>query len=92
MTDDIFTTITLMDGRECSILNMKAGHYCMAAFKFGLAEDNKHPKEAYLVKEILIIDGKKRDLDYIDELSIDDFIAINEVLEAIMAKVPGFNN
>ena len=89
--EDIFETITLMDGRKCSILRMKAGHYYMAALKFQLAENNKHPQEAYLIREVLIIDGKKRNLEYIDELSIDDFIAINEVLTTIMAKIPNIN-
>ena len=89
---DIFTTITLMDGRECSILNIKAGHFYMSNFKFNFVNDgSQHPESAYLMREILIIDGKKRDFDYIDEISIDDFIAINEVLEAIMAKVPSIN-
>lgn len=90
--EEIFTTITLLDGRECSILNIKVGHYYMSSFKFTFQGDNKHPLEAYLMREILIIDGEKRDFDYIDDLSIDDFLTINEVLEAIFAKIPNINN
>lgn len=88
---DIFTTITLLDGRKCSILNIKAGHFYVSSLKFRLAEDNKYPQDVYLMREILIIDGKKREFDYIYDLSIDDFLAINEVIEAIMAKVPSLN-
>lgn len=91
MTDDIFTTITLMDGRKCDILNIKAGHFYMSSLKFRLEESPTRSQEAYLMREILIIDGKKRDLDYLDEISIDDFLAISEVVEAIMAKVPSLN-
>ena len=86
--ETVFTTITLVAGQECKIVEMKMGHYWIAEFKMIVTKENEYPMSAYLMQQILIIDGEKRSLEYLSELTIDDSIAINEVLQALFLKLP----
>lgn len=88
LLDEIFTTITLLKGEKCDIKEIRFGHISKANFNLTSQKNTQYDFIFFLFKEILLIDGKSPSDTIIENLMIDDYIKINDVITVIMQKLP----
>lgn len=83
-----FSTITLLNGHTCGINEPKAYDVMRANFQMLLLDsEHKVGFSPYLIQQLITINEKQPSLDYVFNLSIDDYNSINEVIEVSMKKI-----
>lgn len=90
MKEHIFTTIILSNGSKCDILEIRPYILWKAAYK---QANNPHLKVdlvPFIIEQILIIDGKKVNMEFIGNMDVNDYMEIVDVMNACMEKLPGF--
>ena len=88
--NEIFTSIELSNGSRCDILEINALVIWKAAFRHQAYPDKELDIVPFLLEQVLIIDDKKRDIEFIGNISIDDYLKIMEVMDIVMKKLPKF--
>lgn len=83
-----FSKITLLNGDSCEIFEPKAIHLMRANFQMLLLDkENKVGIVAYIIQQIISVNGKQPTLEYIFDLCIDDYSSINNVVDVSMKKI-----
>lgn len=90
MNASIFTTIILSDGSKCDILEVKPSTIWLATFKQQLNPDKQYDLVPFILEQVLIIDGKKVNMEYIGNMELSDYIEITEALNICMQKLENF--
>lgn len=90
MKQHIFSTIILSNGSKCDILEVRPYIIWKASYKQALNPNLKLDLVPFIMEQIVIIDGKKRDMKFIGNMEINDYLEITEVMNACMNKLPGF--
>lgn len=78
-------TITTITGRRCELRMPTGGDYSRASRKFG--EQKEFDVVPFLMAELCVIDGEKRDANYYTEMYCDDYIKIMEQLGSLISVV-----
>ncbi len=81
----VFNEVILMNGSKCGIIMPHAFHISRAQYEFSAQRD--FDATIFYMRELCKIDGKKQDLVYYLELSIDDYISISEVMSASLERI-----
>lgn len=90
MDTPIFTTIILFNGSKCDILEVRPYIIWKATYRQLMNTDKKLDFIPFLLEQVLIIDGKKVNMEFIGNMNIHDYIKITEVLNAFMINVENF--
>lgn len=85
---EIFTTITLLNGEKCDIKDVRFKHISKANYKLTTQQNTQYDFIFFFLQEILIINGETPKVGFIEDLMIDDYIKINDVINVIMQKLP----
>ena len=90
MKEQIFTTIIISNGSKCEILEIRPYTIWKATYKKENNPDLKLDLVPFIIEQILIIDGKKVDIEFIGNMDINDYMEIVDVMIACMGKLPRF--
>lgn len=83
-----FSKLTLTNADECSIYEARAIDLMRAGFQMALHDSNNQVgMVAYILEQIITINGKNATLDYIFDLSIEDYNSIMNVVEVSLKKI-----
>jgi hypothetical protein len=85
----LFTTVSLLNGSKCGVLEVKSAHIFIANFRLSIQKKTEYDFTYFLFQQILLIDNKKITDEQLLNLSIDDFILISEVMDAAFKKITG---
>ena len=87
MKPSIFTTITLEDGSKCDILELTPWMIWKATFNQQLNLETKYDLVPFILEQVLIIDGKKTDIEFIGNIYYQDYMQITDILTLFMTKL-----
>jgi hypothetical protein len=94
-----FTHMVLMSGQKCEILMVKPMHFWAAGFMQQMYNGNKNKdvKQAedkrgydimpFLLMQVVRLDGKVPTMQQLEDMMMDDYIQICEVLTPLMNKL-----
>ena len=88
--NQIFTSVTLLDGRKCEVLDILAGDIFYASFEFSVQEEKKLGIDFFMYKRMIRIDGKKLSTEELLNISIDDWLSISDIVTAAFTKIEKF--
>lgn len=83
---NIFTSIQLSGAQKCDILNITAMMMWKAEYRAANMGEELH-MVPYLLEQIVMIEGKLATKEEIGEMMIDDYLAIQDVVNAILQRV-----
>ncbi len=86
MAAKIFSSIALSDGRKCSIVEITPSHIWRAQHRVSYNNPENFHITAFILEQIVIIDGVKQSLDDLDQLSIKDYTEINQVVTVLLSE------
>lgn len=81
-----FSSVKLLEGVTCDILDITPMVLWRATLNCSLQKE--FDITPFVLEQILLFDGEKRDLDYIENLYIDDYLKISEVVTVLLSKLP----
>lgn len=79
--------LDLKDGRSCSIDDLTPSILWKATFRAARNHDKEYDLTPYILEQIITIDGEPVTIDQLDQLSIDDYLSILDVLEHVTRKL-----
>lgn len=83
--NDIYTTLTLSDGRKAVIIEGRGEHVMLAMMKAGIAQANAIT--FFLICELTSINGKNITIEELKALCIGDTVALANVISTQMERI-----
>jgi hypothetical protein len=85
---EIFKTIYLIGGQKVDFAICRGVHISRANYKY-IGSSNKRNLDLvpFLMAEICLVDGKKKDVDYFLSILGDDYIHISEIMNELLIKL-----
>ena len=90
MIKEVFTSITLMDGSKCDILELKVYMIWIATFRQSKKPEMEVDITPFILEQIIRIDGKTTSIDALGDMGMDDYSKILDVVSVLMNKLPDF--
>lgn len=87
MSNKIFTSIKLLNGDKCDILEIKAVHIWKAQTALAFSTKKDLGVFPFLLQQILLINGKCPSIEYLEDIMIDDYLEINAVVDVYFKKI-----
>lgn len=91
MNNEIFHEFTGLSGQKISIIKVKPSHIWIAGSLKSIAAGFKKYLEydltPFLFQQLVLVDDKKISIEQLDELFIDDYMAIAEIVGMQVSKL-----
>lgn len=88
MKDQTFKKITLMTGAEVEMLLCRGVHLAKAQYRHAQAQADPNAEKfeltIYLMSELCLVNGEKKEIEYFLELMCDDFMKIMNEMNDIL--------